>query len=139
MSNQNIPDSPQEFGELIAELKKDVTTRLRDLVSNMLNDADDKLLDLADNAAYSHEKDVYYWLKNKVKEKKGELAAEFLTNILPLMRPYAVTQAEEAAQKTRELGDELSLVGTDDMEDLVLVKNVGTETASKFREQISHL
>jgi hypothetical protein len=139
MSNQNIPDSSQEFGELIAELKKDVTTCLRDLISRMLTDADEKLLDMADSAAFSHEKDVFYWLKNKVKEKKGEVAADFISNILPLMRPYAVTQAEEAAQKTQELGDELSLVGTDDMEDLVLVKNVGTESASKFREQISHL
>ena len=138
-NNQNIPDSPQEYGELIAELKKDITNRLRDLVSRMLTDADEKLLDMADNAAFSHEKDVFYWLKNKVKEKRGEIAADFISRILPLMRPYTVTQAEEAAQKTQELGDELSLVGTDDMEDLVLVKNVGTETASKFREPISHL
>ena len=139
MSNQHTHGSSQEYGELIAELKTITTTQLRDLLSKMLGDADEKLLDLADSAAYSHEKDVYYWLKKKLLEKKAEVAADFITKILPLLRPYPVTQAEEAAQRVEELDDELSLVGQDDMEDIVLIKNVGTETASKFREQISNL
>ncbi len=139
MSNQYMTDSPQEYGELIAELKSDITTRLRDLLTGMLNDADEKLLDMADAAAYSHEKDVFYMLKKKLLLQKTEVAAGFITNILPLLRPYAVTQAEEAAHRVEELDDELSLIGQDDMEDIVLVKNLGTETASKFREQISNL
>ena len=139
MSNQYIPNSSQEYGELIAALKEEITTHLRNLLTKMLNDADEKLLDMADSAAYSHEKDVYYMLKQKLMQQKADVAAEFMTNILPLLRPYAVTQAEEAAHKVQDLDDELSLIGQDDMEDLVLVKNVGTETASKFREQITHL
>ena len=139
MSKQHTHGSSQEYGELIAELKGITTTQLRDLLSKMLGDADEKLLDLADSAAYSHEKDVYYWLKKKLLEKKAEVAADFITQILPLLRPYPVTQAEEAAQRVEELDDELSLIGQDDMEDIVLIKNVGAETASKFREQISNL
>ena len=139
MSNQYTHGSTQDYGKLIAELKSITTTQLRDLLSKMLGDADEKLLDLADSAAYSHEKDVYYWLKKKLLEKKAEIAADFITKILPLLRPYPVTQAEEAAQRVEEFDDELSLIGQDDMEDIVLIKNVGTETASKFREQISNL
>ncbi len=139
MSNHYTPDSSQEYGELIAELKTSVTKRLRDLLTKMLSEADEKLLDMADAAAYSHEKDVFYMLKKKLLQSKAEVAAEFITKILPLLRPYAVTQAEEAAQRVEEIDDELSLIGQDDMEDLVLVKNVGAETTSKFREQISHL
>jgi len=139
MSNQYIPNSSQEYGDLIAALKDEITTNLRNLLTKMLNDADEKLLDMADEAAYSHEKDVFYMLKKKLLQQKAEVAADFMTNILPLLRPYTVTQAEEAANKVQDFDDELSLIGQDDMEDLVLVKNVGTETASKFREQISHL
>jgi len=139
MSKQNTLDSSQEYGELIAELKTDVTTHLRNLLANMLNVANDRLFDMADAAAYSHERDVFFMLKKVLMEKKVEVAADFITNVLPLLRPYAVTQAEENALKVEELDDELSLVGQDDMEDIVLVKNIGSETASKFREQISHL
>jgi predicted transcriptional regulator len=139
MSNHYTLESPQEYGELIAELKSDISTHLRNSLTSMLNDADEKLLDMADEAAYSHEKDVFYMLKKKLLDQKSEVAADFITNILPLLRPYAVTQAEEAAKRVEEVDDELSLIGQDDMEDIVMVKNVGTETASKFREQISNL
>ncbi len=139
MSTQYIPDSPQEYGELIAELKTDTTSRLGNLLSTMLNKANERLLDMADAAAYSHERDVFYMLKKKLLEQKVEVTADFITKILPLLRPYPVTQAEEAAHKNEELDDELSLIGQDDMEDIVLVKNLGSETASRFREQISHL
>ncbi|UCB55601.1 MAG: DUF1631 family protein [Thiotrichales bacterium] len=139
MSNHYTPESEQNLGELVNKLKTSSSTHLRDLLSKMLNDADQQLLDMADNAAYSHEKDVFYWLKNKLKDKKPEVASDFMTEALKLLRPYGVTQAEEAAQKAEDLDDELSLVGQDDMEDIVLVKNVGTETAARFREQISNL
>ena len=139
MSNNNTLGTPQEYGELIADLKTDISTRLSSLMTGMLNNADDKLLDKADEAAYSHEKDVFFMLKKKLRDQKVEVAADFISNTLPLLRPYAVTQAEEAAQKVEELDDELSLIGQDDMEDIVLVKNVGTEAASQFREQISNL
>ena len=139
MSTQYIPDSPQDYGELIAKLKTDTTTRLRNLMTIMLKGAEGKLLDKADAAAFSHERDVFFMLKKKLKEQHVEVAADFTTKILPLLRPYAVTQAEEAAQRIEDHDDELSLIGQDDMEDIVLVKNVGTETASKFREQISNL
>ena len=66
MSNHYTPDSSQEYGELIAELKTSVTKRLRDLLTKMLGEADEKLLDMADAAAYSHEKDVFYMLKKKL-------------------------------------------------------------------------
>ena len=139
MSNYHTPDSSQEYGELITELKSSVTKRLRDLLSKMISDADDTLLDMADEAAYSHEKDVFFMLKKKLLQNKAEVAADFITKVLPLLRPYPVTQAEEAAQRVEDLDDDLSLIGQDDMEDIVLVKNVGAETTSKFREKISHL
>ena len=139
MSTQYIPDSPQEYGELIAKLKTDTTTRLRNMLTGMIKGADGALLDMADAAAFSHERDVFFMLKKKLKEQQVEVTADFISNILPLLRPYAVTQAEEAGHTAEELDDELSLIGQDDMEDIVLVKNLGTETASKFREKISHL
>jgi hypothetical protein len=139
MSNQNTLESQQEYGEFIADLKNDITTRLRNMLSSMLNGANEKLLDMADAAAFSHERDLFYMLKKKLTEQKADVAADFVTNTLPLLRPYAVTQAEDAAHRLEELDDELSLVGQDDMEDIVMVKNVGAETASRFREQISNL
>ena len=139
MSTQYIPDSPQEYGELIAKLKTDTTTRLRNLLTGMIKGADVKLLDMADAAAFSHERDVFFMLKKRLKEQQVEVTADFISNVLPLLRPYAVTQAEEAGHAAEESDDELSLIGQDDMEDIVLVRNVGTEAASKFREQISHL
>ena len=78
MSNHYTPESEQNLGELVNKLKTSSSTHLRDLLSKMLNDADQQLLDMADNAAYSHEKDVFYWLKNKLKDKKPEVASDFM-------------------------------------------------------------
>ena len=140
MSNHpNSPDSEQEIGELITEIKSRINARLGELMTALIKNADEALLEGAEAAHFSHEKDVYFMLKQKLANVKTELAVDFLSKVTPLLRPYAIVQAEEAAQKVEELDDELSLVGQDDMEDIVLVKNIGTATASKFREQISNL
>ena len=140
MSNYpNSPDSEQEIGELITDIKSKINTHLGELMTTLIKNADDALLEGAEAAHFSHEKDNYFMLKQKLANVKTELAVDFLSKVTPLLRPYAIVQAEEAAQKVEDLDDELSLVGQDDMEDIVLVKNLGTATASKFREQISNL
>ena len=121
MSNYYTPGSDQDLGEIVTRLKTSVNTRLRDMLSKMLNAADEQLLEMADEAAYSHEKDVFYWLRNKLKDKKPEVAADFMSQVISLLRPYAVTQAEEAAHKAEELSDELSLVGQDGEDAALLV------------------
>ena len=139
MSMPNSTNSSQPFGELIAELKNLCTTQLRDRLSEALDKAETQLFDLADEAAYSHEKDVYYMLHRKLKEYNTELTVDFTSNILSLLRPYTETQAEEAEQKKKEPDDDLSLVEQDDMEDIVLVKNLSAETTARFREKITNL
>jgi hypothetical protein len=140
MSNHpNSPDSEQEIGELITEIKSRINARLGELMTALIKNADEALLEGAEAAHFSHEKDVYFMLKQKLANVKTELAVDFLSKVTPLLRPYSIVQAEEAAQKVEELDDELSLIGQDDMEDIVLVKNIGAATASKFREQISNL
>ncbi|MGB5678186.1 MAG: DUF1631 family protein, partial [Gammaproteobacteria bacterium] len=140
MSNQQTSGSPSPYGKLIAELKNSATTQLRELLAKMFDEANIKLLDMADESSFSQEKDVYYMLIRKLKEYDEDIAADFEDFILSLLRPYTVTQAEEAANKKEDTGDdELSLVEQDDMEDIVLIKNLSNEFTGQFREKITHL
>ena len=139
MSIQHTPATSSAYGKLIAELKNSSIAQLRKLLAKMFDEANVKLLDMADATVNGNEKDTCYMLIRKLKEYGEDVAVDFEDGILSMLRPYTVTQAEETASKKEDNNDELSLVAQDDMEDIVLVKNLSTEITGKFREKITNL
>ncbi len=139
MSIQHTPATSSAYGKLIAELKNSSIEQLRKLLAKMFDEANVKLLDMADATVNGNEKDTCYMLIRKLKEYGEDVAVDFEDGIFSMLRPYTVTQAEEAKTKKEDNGDELSLVGQDDMEDIVLVKNLSNEITGKFREKITNL
>lgn len=131
-------DQKNDYTALIQDIKSTVRTRLRDLLSKLLNNAETTLFDMAGDAASNKDQMRYFELMRLLKEMKSDIAASYVSNIEPLLRPYPVTEAEKTRHKVDSEG-ELSLVDQAEIEDMVLVKNIGERTAGNYREQISHL
>jgi hypothetical protein len=127
-----------DLDELIVEIKNNIKTRLGDLISKLLNDADNRLFDLADSASSNEEQTRYFDLMRLLRENKAEISAEFNLKIIPLLRPYTATEAEKQSQKDGA-EDELSLVDQADMDDMVMIKSIGERAAGMYREQLAHL
>ena len=135
MTSQN---QANDYSVLIKDIKGNIKTRLSDLISKLLNNAEETLFEMADNATNNEDSTRFFDLMRTLKAQKADISVDFITNINPYLRPYTVTDAEKARQKL-DTEDELSLIDQAEMEDMVLVKGMGERAASKYREQLSHL
>jgi uncharacterized membrane protein YgcG len=138
MNSESKNTKSDDLDELITEIKNNIKTRLSDLISKLINDADNRLFDLADNASSNEEQNRYFELMRLLRDAKADISAEFNLQIAPLLRPYAVTEAEKKRRK-ESLSDELSLVDQTDMDDMVMVKSTSERVSGMYREQLSHL
>lgn len=126
------------FGTLISEIKNSLDTQLQKMLSGMFADADEKLFDLANNTNSIEDKHRYFKLIRVLRESQHEISTNFLSNTKLLLKPFAET---EAASKKLTVDDEdnLSLVGQDEMEDMVIIESVASNAAGMFSEAISQL
>ncbi len=127
-----------DFDALIKDIKANIKTRLSDLMSKLLNSAEETLFDMAESAPSNEEQTRYFELMRQIKRLKPEIAGNFAANIPPYLRPYPQIEAEKE-KASLEAEGELSLVDTSEIEDMVLVKNIGEKAAGKYRDQLSHL
>lgn len=127
-----------QYDKLVVDIRNNLITRLDDLMSKLLNSTQDKLFNMSDEADSNEEQTRYFDLMNQIRTLKTSIAENYTKNIKEYLVP---ADQYEAAHKKHELedNDELSLVGQDEMEGIVLVKGIGERATSKYREQLSHL
>ncbi len=128
----------KNFEKLITDIRNSLETHLKEMLSKMFNDADEKLFELADSANSNEDQNRYFELMRNLREFKPDISTDFLINTKNLLKPFAQAEARKK-KKTSDSEDELSLMGQDEMEDMVMVKRVGGDAAARFREAISHL
>ncbi|NOQ88498.1 MAG: DUF1631 family protein, partial [Gammaproteobacteria bacterium] len=138
MSKNNKNDKINQYDKLVVDIHNNLITRLDDLMSKLLNFAQEKLFNMSDEADSNEEQTRYFELMNQIRTLKSGIAESFTSNI----KEYLVPAKEYDAKHKKDdadAEDELSLVGQDEMEGIVLVKGIGERAAAKYREQISHL
>ncbi len=137
-NNKNKDDNSVQYDKLVTDIRSNLITRLDDLMSKLLNSAQDKLFNMSDEADSNKEQTRYFDLMNQVRTHKSGIAEVYTKKIEEFLVP-----AEEYENKHKKLDieddDELSLIGQDAMEGIVLVKGIGERSAAKYREQLSHL
>jgi hypothetical protein len=127
--------------KLVIDIRNNLSTRLTDLMSKLLNSTQENLFDMSDTADNNEDKTRYFELMNQLRALKSSMASTFDNKVRELLIPvkeFETWQAREKA-KTVDEEDELSLVGQDEMEDMMLVKCIGERASSKYREQLQHL
>ena len=141
MSKNNKNDKNNknnQYDKLVVDIHNNLITRLDDLMSKLLNSAQEKLFNMSDKADSNEEQTRYFELMNQIRTLKSGIAESFTSNI----KEYLVPAKEYDAKHKKDdadAEDELSLVGQDEMEGIVLVKGIGERAAARYREQISHL
>jgi len=136
--DNNQEDKINQYDKLVVDISNNLTTRLADLMSKLLNSAQDKLFYMSDEADNNADQRRYFELMNQVRTLKPVIADTFSKKI----KDYLVPAKDfDSKQKQKKGGDEdeLSLVAQDEMESMVLVKSIGDRANSKYREQLSHL
>ena len=144
-TNKNQKDKPvttaDQFDTLVTDISNNLSTRLSDLMSKLLNSAQDKLFKLSDEADNNEDRTRYFELMNQLRTLKTTIADNFNNNIKEYLLPAKEFEDKQVKHKSPEDYDfdELSLVDQDDMEGLVLVKGIGERANARYREQLSHL
>jgi len=137
-NNKNKKEQINQYDKLVVDIRNNLITRLDDLMSKLLNSAQDKLFNMSDEADSNEEQTRYFDLMNQIRNLKSDIAHSYTRNIKEYLVP---ARQYEASHKKHEEDDngELSLIGQDEMEGIVLVKGIGERATAKYREQLSHL
>ena len=138
MSKNNQNDKINQYDKLVVDIHNNLITRLDDLMSKLLNSAQEELFNMSDEADNNEEQTRYFELMNQIRTLKSGIAEKFTSNIKEYLVPAKDYEAKQEKQVTGA-EDELSLVGQDKMEGIVLVKGIGERATARYREQISHL
>ena len=141
MSENNNKNTKKisKYDKLVINIRDNLTTRLADLMSKLLNSAQDNLFDMYESADNNEDRVRYFELMNQIIKLKPDIACDFDINIKNLLIPGKAFEQKQKRCKTDNKVAELSLVGQNEMEGIVLVKSIGEHAASKYREQLQHL
>jgi len=137
-NNKNKEYKISQYDKLVVDIRNNLITRLDDLMSKLLNSAQEKLFSLTDEADSNEEQTRYFDLMNQIRNLKTGIAENYTKNIKEYLVP---AEQYETSHKKAEADEEteLSLIGQDEMEGIVLVKGIGERATAKYREQLSHL
>ena len=138
MSKNNKNNKINQYDKLVVDIHNNLITRLDDLMSKLLNSAQESLFNMSNEADSNEEQTRYFELMNQIRTLKSDIAESFTVNIKEYLVPAKEYDAKQEKHEA-DAEDELSLVGQDKMEGIVLVKGIGERSAAKYREQISHL
>jgi hypothetical protein len=127
-----------QYDKLVVDISNNLTTRLTDLMSKLLNSAQDKLFNLSDEADNNEDQRRYFELMNQVRSLKPVIASTFNKKIKAYLVPATDYDLKQTQKKAID-EVELSLIEQDEMESMVLVKSIGERANAKYREQLSHL
>jgi hypothetical protein len=137
-NNKNNEEKINQYDKLVVDIRNNLVTRLDDLMSKLLNSTQDRLFEMSDEADSNEEHTRYFDLMNQIRTLKPTIAETFSKNIKAYLVPAKDYDAKKVKEKEEE-DDELSLIGQDEMEGIVLVKGIGERATSRYREQLSHL
>ena len=137
-NEKNQEDKINEYDKLVVDISNNLTTRLSDLMSKLLNSSQDKLFNMSDEADNNEDQTRYFELMNQIRLLKPSIANTFNKKIKEYLVPAKDFESKQAKIKSSN-DDELSLIDQDEMEGMVLVKGIGERASSKYREQLSHL
>jgi hypothetical protein len=84
-TNKNQIDSQEKgtnsFDQLVIEINTNINALFPDLISSLLNSAQDKLFNISNEADNNEIQTRYFELMNQVRTLKGSITADFCNNV----------------------------------------------------------
>ncbi len=123
---------PDRYSKIIEKIFTCTNEHLMTLITQMLNTADHKLFDLAEKAITDEEQMKYMDCTRIFRTERNDISGHFFVN---LNNSLITTQADEADAD----GLELSLVGQDEMEEMVAITTMHSKAMNIYGEEVTNL
>ena len=115
---------PPRAALLLGECHKLVTERLGAILKLLLDKADDNFFELANKADTSQRQQIYFDAMREVRIKRPQMEREFFANLQgEFERCMGPLPSRGQTAPVSEIGFELALVGTDDVEESLAITN----------------
>ncbi|QWT18376.1 DUF1631 domain-containing protein [Bacillus sp. NP157] len=125
--SQRLDPRSERVGALLATVRGLATKRLHALASNMFENIDDALFDLAEKAENNAAQTQFFDGMREVRKKRAIVERTFLGQVARDLADFSAgrTRAPEADNQTRPLANiELSLVGENELEESLAVTSM---------------
>ncbi|GMR01468.1 MAG: hypothetical protein BMS9Abin19_0858 [Gammaproteobacteria bacterium] len=125
-------DEPDKYSKIIGKVFTCTNNHLITLINQMLNSADHKLFDLAEKATSDDEQMKYMDCTRIFRTERNDISGHFFVN---LNNSLATTQTDTAGTDNQEL----SLVGQDEMEEMVAITTMHAKAMNIYGEDVTNL
>ena len=92
--------------KLVIDIRNNLSTRLTDLMSKLLNSTQDNLFDMSDTADNNDDKTRYFDLMNQLRTLKSSMASTFDNKVRELLIPGKEFTARQAREKAKTVDEE---------------------------------
>lgn len=114
--------------------------KLQSMLRGLFDKADDALFELADQATNNHDQNLYFDSMRQVRLRRREIEEGFFRQLDLAFASLLDQNAAPAQQDAAEPGlDSLSLVGNDELEELVASETMINRANEQFAERLQHL
>ena len=124
--------SDLNYKKIIDKVHNCVNDHLLILMNQMLTSADDKLFDQAEKAKSDEERMKFMDCTKIFRTERNDISHHFFINLNNSLRPTSLESFEDQAQ-------ELSLVGQDEMEEMVAITTMHAKAMNIYGEEVNHM
>ena len=124
--------SDVNYKKIIDKVHNCVNEHLLILMNQMLTSADDKLFDQAEKAKSDEERMKFMDCTKIFRTERNDISHHFFINLNNSLRPTPLESFEDQAQ-------ELSLVGQDEMEEMVAITTMHAKAMNIYGEEVNHM
>jgi len=124
--------SDLNYKKIIDKVHNCVNEHLLILMNQMLTSADDKLFDQAEKAKSDEERMKFMDCTKIFRTERNDISHHFFINLNNSLRPTSLESFEDQAQ-------ELSLVGQDEMEEMVAITTMHAKAMNIYGEEVNHM
>ncbi|VAW51737.1 hypothetical protein MNBD_GAMMA05-50 [hydrothermal vent metagenome] len=121
-----------KYSKIVDKVFSCVNDHLMILISQMLNSADNKLFDLAEQATSDEEQMKYMDCTRIFRTEKNDISQHFFVNLNTSLTPASTAVGDNDFS-------ELSLVNQDEMEEMVAITTMHAKAMNLYGEEVSNL
>ncbi len=124
-----------KYSKIIDKVLTCTNEHLMTLITQMLNSADHKLFDLAEKATNDEEQMKYMDCTRIFRTERNDISGHFFVNLNNSLSPKPAIEADANSAE----GLELSLVGQDEMEEMVAITTMHSKAMNLYGEEVTNL
>ncbi|MDO6746892.1 DUF1631 domain-containing protein [Gilvimarinus sp. 1_MG-2023] len=121
------------------QMREKAKSKLAPLLGRFFEQADDALFSLADQASNNHEQNAYFDSMRALRLSRKSTEDTFFATIDKGLAQLLDPALEQESEEVDESIDSLSLVGKEELEDLVAGESMMKRANEEFAEKIQHL